>query len=114
MVKVKSEVAKKCKTLRLVRGERLPSSYTYKVIRKIYENAKAKYIGYRSGRRRSAPPPTAVRTIQAKINQTNAQIDREMKNQGDKLRNSKKVALLMQRYQILEKELYSQWRIEEH
>ena len=78
LVRVKDEVAKKCRSLRLLRGDRLPSTYTYKVIRRIYENAKVKYIGYRKGGRKTAPLPIAIRTIQAKRNTTNALIEREL------------------------------------
>ena len=113
-IRVKGEVAKKLKTLRVLRGERLPSFYTYKTISRIYNNAKVKYIGYRKGKRKKAPIPMVVRTMQAKIKQTIALIDRERRMEEGKFVNAERVELLIQRYQILEKELYEVWRIEKH
>ena len=82
LISVKGDVAKKCKTLRLLRGERLPSIYTYDIISRIYENAKVKYIGYRKGSRKIAPATTVVRTIQAKIIQTIALLERERRRKS--------------------------------
>ena len=112
MLRVKGEVAKKCKTLRLLRGERLPSIHTYDIISRIYENAKVKYIGYRKGSRKIAPATTVIRTIQAKINQTIALIERERRREGENRENRKQLKILMHRYLLLEKELYNQWEIE--
>ena len=68
LTRVKGEVARKLKTLRLIRGGREQTTYTYKAIRKIYQNAKSKYIGYRKGERKREPVTTAVRMLQARIN----------------------------------------------
>ena len=82
LTRVKREVAKNCKILRLLRGEKPPNIYTYKTIRRIYTNAKVKYIGYRKGRRKQVPVPMAVRTIQAKINETAELIERAKRMKG--------------------------------
>ena len=113
LIKVKGEVAKKCKILRILRGERPPNIYTYNTISRIYNNAKVKYVEYRRGRKKVIPLPMVVRTMQAKINQTRAQIEqRNMKNEKD--RKNGQVEELINRYQILETELYKIWRNEEH
>ena len=102
---VKGEVAGELKTLRLIRGEREPKIYTYKVISSIYQNAKAKYIGYRKRERKKEPVTMAVRTMQAKIKQTLAQIDREKKKEEEQSSSTKEIDILIQIYQLLEKEL---------
>ena len=71
-----------------------------------------KYIGYRKGRRKQVPVPMAVRTIQAKINETAALIERAKKLKGQNFGKTEQEAVLIQRYQILEKELYKLWRNE--
>ena len=54
----------------------------------------------------------AVRTMQAKIKQTLAQIDREKKKEEEQSSSTKEIDILIQRYQLLEKELNIQWRTE--
>ena len=112
LIRVRGEVARKCKILRMIRGERLPNIFKYDVIRRMYHNAKVKCVGYRKGRRKSVPVSTAIRTMQARIKQTTRQIEKQMRKDGDKQITKRKRNELVQRYQIMEKELYKQCEIE--
>ena len=56
----------------------------------------------------------AVRTIQAKINEPAALIERAKRMKGQNFGKTEQEAVLIQRYQILEKELYELWRNEKH
>ena len=68
-MRVRNEVAIKCKFLRLLRGSRPPSTYNYKVLSRLYHNAKVKCIGYSKGRYKTDPVPVAVKTVQAQVKQ---------------------------------------------
>ena len=116
LMRVRNEVARKCKLLRLIRGERKPSVYNYNVLRKLYHNAKVKCIGYSKKRHKKAPVPISVKTVQAQIIQTTNQIEREKTRVSNiKTKVSKRKidaeALKKQigKLQRLEKELYVVW-----
>ena len=52
--------------------------------------------------------------MQARIKQVIAQIGREKRKKGEKYSSTKHLERLIQRYQILENELYNQWREDKH
>ena len=56
----------------------------------------------------------AVRTMQAKIRQTIALIEREKQKRGKKCKNTGQMDILIQRYQLQEKELYALYTIEKN
>ena len=108
LTRVKSEVARNIKTLRLIRGDKKPSMYTYKVLRRIYYNAKVKRVGFKKTKSNAAPIPTSVKTVQAQMNQTMTEI-KKISNWPSPEGNPQAPEELIQRYQVLEKELYSVW-----
>ena len=63
---------------------------------------------------KAVPVHMAIKTIQAKIRQTIAQIDRERRKIEDKRCTKQENEVLVQRYRILEKELYNQWEREKY
>ena len=109
LTRVKGEVARKCKTLRFLRGNRTPSTYTYEVLSRLYHNAKIKCIGYRMGGRKKEPLSIAVKTQQVKLNQTADEINKVRKKEVEGRIKNESMALLIQRYQLQEKELYALW-----
>ena len=109
LIRVKSEVARKCKILRLIRGNRQPSMYKYVVLRRIYHNAKVKRVGYKKNNSRFAPVPMSVKTVQAQMNQTMTLIQRETEGTKAGEGTSQRGKALIQRYQSMEKELYAVW-----
>ena len=114
LIRVRGEVARKCKTLRMLRRNKTDKAYKYNIIRRIYHNAKVKYIGYRKEGSKEAPLTMAIKTTQARIKQTIAQIEREKREDRGGQRSTKQIEVLMQRYQIQEKELYKIWLTEKH
>ena len=96
----------------MIRGERLPNIFKYDVIRRMYHNAKVKCVGYKRGRSKSVPDSTAIRTMQARIKQTTRLIEMQIRKGGDDQSTMRKRNELVQRYQIMEKELYKQCEIE--
>ena len=108
LLRVKSEVARKIKILRLIRGTKKPQIYTYKVLRRLYHNAKVKIVGFRKMSSRAAPVPTSVKTVQAQMNQTMSRIER-VSAEGNKDIEHKTTQDLIQRYQRLENQLYAVW-----
>ena len=108
LLRVKSEVAWKLKILRLIRGNRKPCIYNYKVLRRIYYHAKVKRVGFRKSHNKTTPVPAAVKTVQAQMNQIITLINKKPSRPktGSNAENEKD---LIQRYQRLEKELYSVW-----
>ena len=109
LVRVKSEVAITLKTLRLIRGNKKPSIQKYDVLRRIYHNAKVKRVGYKMNNSRDTPVPMSVKTVQAQMNQTMTHIQRETNRVGGRGGTTEKQKELIQRYQSMEKELYSVW-----
>ena len=112
LMRVRGEVAKNLKILKILRGKKTPHIYKYGNLRRIYQNAKVKYIGYRKEGRNITPMPAAIRKIQAAINQTVAQITREKRPEKIGERKPKEMEVLIHRYKILEKELYELWEAE--
>ena len=108
LVRVKSEVARKIKLLKLIRGTKKPQIYTYKVLRRLYYNAKVKIVGFRNIRSRVAPVPTSVKTVQAQMNQTMSRI-KMVSAEGNTDSGHKNTKHLIQRYQRLENQLYVVW-----
>ena len=108
--RVKGEVARKCKLLREIRGNRIPNVFTYKVISTLYHNAKVNFVGYRTTAKRKAPLPIAIRMQQISLNKTAAKITyyKGMKNRKEKL------GLLTQQHEIQEKILYDLWNREKN
>ena len=79
LMRVRNEVARKCKLLRRLRGPKLPIIYNYSVIKKLYQNAKIKCVGYWKGRHKTVPIPMSVKTVQAQVSQTTSLISRELR-----------------------------------
>ena len=98
--------------LRLIRGKRLSNIYNYRVLKRIYKNAKVKNIGYRKQGRNVTPSSMPIKTTQAKLMQTAGQINRVMRTEGEGQRRLKKIDALIQRYHILEKEIFEIWKRE--
>ena len=114
LTRVMGEVARKCKTLRFLRGDRNPSIYTYEVLSRLYQNAKIKCIGYRKEGRKRESVAIAVRTQQAKLNQTAAELKDERGREVEGKNRKKSMNLMIQRYQLQEKELYALWEEEKN
>ena len=114
LTRVKGEVARKCKTLRFLRGDRNPSIYTYEVLSRLYQNAKIKCIGYRKEGRKRESEAIAVRTQQAKLNQTAAELKDERRREAEGENRKKSMNLMIQRYQLQERELYALWEREKN
>ena len=108
LLRIKGEVARNLKLLRVIRGDKEPSIYSYKVLRKLYYNAKVKRVGFRKAQNKATPIPTSVKTIQAHMHQTMSQIT-EISSKPQKAREPKRTTELLQKYQILEKDLYAVW-----
>ena len=109
LMRVRNEVARKCKMLRLIRGQRNPTIYNYSVLRKLYHNAKVKCIGFSKRRNKKAPVPISVKTMQAQIIQMTSQIEREQRRASERKTKAKKPQELIDKLQRLEKELYTVW-----
>ena len=84
--------------------------FKYDVIRRMYHNAKVKCVGYRKGLVKTVPVSTAISTMQARIKQTR-QIEQQMRKGGDDQSTMRRDELV-QRYQLIEKELNDQFKIE--
>ena len=112
LIRVRGEVERKLKMLRLIRGKRLSNIYNYRVLKRIYKNAKVKNIGYRKQGRNVTPSSMPIKTTQAKLMQTAGQINRVMRTEGEGQRRLKKIDALIQRYHILEKEIFEIWKRE--
>ena len=112
LTRVKGEVAKKCKILREIRGTRTPGIYNYKVISRLYHNAKVKCIGFRKGGRPKPPVPIAVRMQQISLNKTAAEINELSRLTADEKKTQETLGLLIQKYQLQEKKLYELSNIE--
>ena len=85
-IRIRGEVARKLKMLRLIRGKRLPTIYNYRVLKRIYQNAKIKNIGYRKKERNVAPTSIPIKTTQAMLMQTADQINRVMRIEREEQR----------------------------
>ena len=109
LMRVRNEVARKCKLLRMIRGTRNPSIHNYSLLRRLYHNAKVKCIGFSKRRHRKAPVPMSVKTVQAQIIQTTSQIERELRRVAEGKKSAKKPQELIEKLQRLEKELYTVW-----
>ena len=109
LMRVRNEVARKCKILRLLRETRHPSIYNYGVLRKLYHNAKVRCIGFSKGRNKKTPVPMSVKTIQAQITQATSQIEREMRTASERNSEAETPQELIEKLQRLEKLLYSVW-----
>ena len=109
LMRVRNEVARKCKILRLLRGPRNPSIYNYSVLRKLYHNAKVKCIGFSKRRHKKAPVPISVKTMQAQVIQMTSQIEREQRRVSERKTRAKTPQELIEKLQRLEKELYTVW-----
>ena len=115
LLKVKGEVARRMKTLRLIRQQRSPgpegpSIYKYEVLNRLYRNAKKKNIGYRKQSTQRVPQTLVIKTLQEKINETTTMLERESAKTGrDETEVSRNIEALVHRMNLLERELYSQW-----
>ena len=65
------------------------------------------YLGYQR-ESKAVQVPTAIRTTQAKIKQTMAQIERERRKSEDERHSKHQKDVLLQKYRLLEKDLYKQ------
>ena len=107
LMRVRSQVARKLRILKVLRALKPPSIYQYDILRRIYLNAKVHCIGYSKRIGNRVPTPVVVKTIQAQMMQTADIINRERAEAND---SEQKVMLsrqLIQKYQTLEKQLYS-------
>ena len=109
LTRVRNEVARKCKILRLLRETRQPSIYNYGVLRKLYHNAKVRCIGFSKRRNKKAPVPMSVKTVQAQITQATSQIEREKRKASERNSKFETPQELIEKLQRLEKALYSVW-----
>ena len=109
LMRVRNEVARKCKILRLLRGPRNPSIYNYSVLRKLYHIAKVKCIRFSKRRHKKAPVPISVKTMQAQVIQMTSQIEREQRRVSERKTREKTLQELIEKLQRLEKELYTVW-----
>ena len=120
LLKVKGEVAKRIRILKLIMRQRQPSETKptmnrYAVLSKMYRSAKEKHIGYRKPGRRIVPESVVIRTLQEKINETTAMIEREKtRSRSRNTQNRTEMEVLVQRLTFLEKELYTQWENNQH
>ena len=112
VMRVRNEVARKCKILRLIRELRRPSIYNYRVLSKLYHNAKVKCIGFSKGQCKKAPVPMTVKTVQAQVIQVTAQIETKLRMTRVRGKNTKTTQELIERLQRLEKMLYTVWEEE--
>ena len=80
VMRVRNEVARKCKILRLIREQRLHSIYNYNVLSKLYYNAKVKCIGFSKEQCKKVPVPMTVKTVQAQVIQVTAQIETKLRD----------------------------------
>ena len=94
------------------RGTRTPGIYNYKVISRLYHNAKVKCIGFRKGGRPKPPVPIAVRMQQISLNKTAAEINELSRLMADEKKTQETLGLLIQKYQLQEKKLYELSNIE--
>ena len=108
-MRVKNEIARKCKILRLLRGTRQPSIYNYNVLRKLYHNAKVRCIGFSKRRSKKAPVPMSVKTVQAQVTQMASQIESEKRRAGEKNTGAETIQELIEKLQRLENVLYTVW-----
>ena len=115
LLKVKGEVARRLRILRLVRRGKKPIPNPYSVLSKIYFKAKERNIGYRKARSRIIPENLIIRSLQEKIKETSAMIEREVEaNRTRKKARNKEIDVLVHRLSLLENELYNQWESNRH
>ena len=77
LLKVKGELARRIRILKLIRRQRQPSTtdltkHGYSVLSRLYKSAKVKHLGYRKSGRRIVPESVVIRTLQERINETTA------------------------------------------
>ena len=119
LLKVKGSVARRMKILRLIRKQTTPgahrSIYRYEIVSRMYRNAKKKYIGYRNKRKKIVPATLVIRTLQEKIKETNAMIEKEsVQLKEEDMVVNEGIDALVNRLSILENELYKQWTVNQH
>ena len=108
-MRVKNEIARKCKILRLLRGARQPSFYNYDVLRRLYHNAKVRCIGFSKMRCKKAPVPMSVKTVQAQVTQIASQIESEKRMSCEEDAGAGTPQKLIEKLQRLEKVLHTVW-----
>ena len=109
LMRVKNEVAKKCKILRLIRGKKKhPSIYNYPLLRKLYYKAKVKCIRFNKRNRKRM----VVKTVQAQVEQVTSQFENELRKEGGRGKQTKTAQELFEKLQRMDKLLYKVWEEE--
>ena len=100
--KVNTQVAEQMRQLRVVRGTRKPSIFQYGVLRRLYYNAKLKFVGLHRKREPRIVLSWPIRTLQEKIGQMKMMMGIQATD------------LQLWRLQSLEKQLHKSWELERH